>query len=91
MDKDVDEGLSDNSKTITQPLDNAHSRPIYVEKFTSQVPSCGYSMEDSEEIDSYLCPFHGPLDLELQLYEKSERCKLSSKDKKSGSKCNESA
>jgi len=44
MDADVHEGLSDNSKTITQPFNNAHGRPIYVGKFTSQVPSCGSCM-----------------------------------------------
>ena len=29
-------------------------------------------MEDGEEIDSTLRPFDGPLELELQLHEKSE-------------------
>ncbi|KAJ8450428.1 hypothetical protein Cgig2_002113 [Carnegiea gigantea] len=72
----VYEGLSDNSKTITQPLDNALNRPIY----------CGSSMEDGEEIDSNLRTFDGPLELELQLHEKSERCKPSNRGKKSDNK-----
>ncbi|KAJ8421536.1 LOW QUALITY PROTEIN: hypothetical protein Cgig2_018446 [Carnegiea gigantea] len=72
--------------TITQPLDNAPSCPIYVEKFVSQVPSCGSYMEDGEEIDSTLRPFDGPLELELQLHEKSKGCKPSNRGKKSGSK-----
>ena len=42
-------------------------------------------MEVREEIDSILRPFDGPLELELQFHEKSERCKLSNRDKKSGS------
>ncbi|KAJ8440234.1 hypothetical protein Cgig2_023999 [Carnegiea gigantea] len=58
VEEDVHKGLSDNSKTITQPLNNAPSRPIYVGKSIFQVPRCGSSMEDGEEIDSTLClPF----------------------------------
>ncbi|KAJ8423938.1 LOW QUALITY PROTEIN: hypothetical protein Cgig2_032952 [Carnegiea gigantea] len=37
VDKDVHEGLSNNSKIITQPLNNAQCRPIYVGKLTSQM------------------------------------------------------
>ncbi|KAJ8432568.1 hypothetical protein Cgig2_026616 [Carnegiea gigantea] len=33
---DVHEGLSDNSETITQPLNGAHNRSIFVGKFPSQ-------------------------------------------------------
>ncbi|KAJ8446128.1 hypothetical protein Cgig2_000925 [Carnegiea gigantea] len=55
------------------------------------VSSCGSSMDDDEEIDSSLRPFDSPLKMELQLHEKSERCKLSSKDKKSGSKISKSS
>ncbi|KAJ8431926.1 hypothetical protein Cgig2_016359 [Carnegiea gigantea] len=65
VDKDACEGLSDNSKTITQPLDNAQCRLIYVGKFTSQVPSCGSSMDDDDEIASSLRPFDGPLEMEF--------------------------
>ena len=54
MEENVYEGVSDNNKTITQPLNNAHSCPIYVGKFTSEVPSCGFSMEDDEGIDRCL-------------------------------------
>ena len=64
----VHEGFSDDSKTITKPSDNAPSYLIYVEKFISQVPSCGSYMEDGEEIDSTLRPFDGSLELELQLH-----------------------
>ncbi|KAJ8432525.1 hypothetical protein Cgig2_030317 [Carnegiea gigantea] len=86
MEEGVHEGLLDNSMTITQPLDNASSRLIYVGKFIPQVPSCGSSMEDGEEIDSTLRPFDGSLKLELQLYEKIESCKPSNRGKKSGCK-----
>jgi len=86
VDEDVHENVSDNSKTISQPFDNVHSRPIYVRKFPSQVPSSGSSMEDDEKIDSSLRPFDDRLKMELQLYEKSERCKVSSKGKKRCSK-----
>ncbi|KAJ8431271.1 hypothetical protein Cgig2_011124 [Carnegiea gigantea] len=83
MEEDVHERLLDNSKTITHPLDNAHSRLIYVGKFTSQVPRCALSMDDGEEMDSALCPFDGPLKIEFQLHEKNKRCTLSKKRKKS--------
>ena len=43
-------------------------------------------MENGEEIDSSLHPFDGPLEMELQLHEKSERCEFFSKGKKNGSK-----
>ena len=74
--------VSDNSKTITQPLDNNHSLLIYVGKFTSQVSSCGSSMEDDEGMDSSLRLFYGPLKIEFQLHEKSERCKLPTRVRK---------
>ena len=61
MEDDVPKGLSDNSKTIAQPLDNAHGQLIYAGKFTSKVLNCGSFMEDDEEIDSSLHPFDGPL------------------------------
>ncbi|KAJ8441593.1 hypothetical protein Cgig2_023157 [Carnegiea gigantea] len=86
VEEDVREDLSDNSKTISQTLKNAHSRPNYFGKFPSQVPSCESSMEDDKEIDNSLRPFNDLLEMELQLYEKSERCKLASKSKKRGSK-----
>ncbi|KAJ8424727.1 hypothetical protein Cgig2_023391 [Carnegiea gigantea] len=50
------------------------------------VPSCDSSIEDGEEIDSTLPLFDGPLELEFQLHEKSERCKPSNMGKKSSSK-----
>ncbi|KAJ8446435.1 hypothetical protein Cgig2_019328 [Carnegiea gigantea] len=62
---DVHEGLSDNSKIITQPLDGAHNRPIFVKKFPSQAPSCGSSMEDDEEINSSLRPFDNALEMDI--------------------------
>jgi len=62
VENDVHEGLSDNSRTITQPMDNVHNCPIYVEKFTFQVPSCGSSMKDDIEIDSSVSPFDSPLE-----------------------------
>ncbi|KAJ8446268.1 hypothetical protein Cgig2_016039 [Carnegiea gigantea] len=65
VEEDVHDGFSDNSKTITQPLNNAYNRPIYIGKFTSQVTNCNSSMEDGEEIDSTLRPFDGPLELEF--------------------------
>lgn len=74
------------SQTIVITLDNAPSRPIYAGKFISQVPSCGSYMEDGEKIDRTLRQFDGPLELELQLHEKSEKCKPSNRGKKSGSK-----
>ncbi|KAJ8446338.1 hypothetical protein Cgig2_005869 [Carnegiea gigantea] len=79
VEEDVRENLSDNSKTTSQPFNNVHSHPIYVGKFPSQVPSCGSSMEDDENIDSSLRTFDDRLEIELQLHEKSERCKVSSK------------
>ncbi|KAJ8423074.1 hypothetical protein Cgig2_007577 [Carnegiea gigantea] len=91
MEEDAHEDLSDNSKTISQPLDNAYNRQIYVGKFPSQAPRCGSSTEDDEEIDSSLRPFDNPLEMELQLHEKSERCKFSSKGKKRGNKNPKSA
>ena len=91
MDKDVREGFSNNSKIITQPLDNAQCRPIYVGKLTSQVLSCRSFMDDDEEIASSLRPFDGPLETELQLHEKSEQRKLFNKDKKSGRKISKSS
>ncbi|KAJ8441515.1 hypothetical protein Cgig2_026316 [Carnegiea gigantea] len=81
VEEDVHEVPSDNTKTISQSLNNAHNRPIYIGK-----PSCGSSMEDDEEIDNSLCPFDDPLEMKLQLHEKNERCKLSSKGKKRGNK-----
>ncbi|KAJ8431031.1 hypothetical protein Cgig2_022973 [Carnegiea gigantea] len=50
---DVHEGLLDNSKTITQPLDDPHNRPIFVGKFPSQAPSCRSFMEDDKKINSF--------------------------------------
>ena len=82
VEEDVHEDLSDNNKTISQSLNNAHNQPIYVGKFSSQASSCGSSMEDDEETDSSLRPFDDPLEIELRLHEKSERCKLSNKGKK---------
>ena len=43
-------------------------------------------MENNEEIESSLRPFNDPLEIELQLQQKSERCKFSSKGKKRGNK-----
>ncbi|KAJ8438276.1 hypothetical protein Cgig2_030641 [Carnegiea gigantea] len=79
VEEDVYEGLSDNNKTVTQPLDNAHSHLVYVGKFTSQLLSCGSSIDGDEEIDSPLCAFDGHPEMELQFHEKSERFKHSSK------------
>ncbi|KAJ8430678.1 hypothetical protein Cgig2_033834 [Carnegiea gigantea] len=73
---DVHEGLSDNSKTITQPLDDAHNRPIFVRKFPSQAPRS--SMEDNEDINIPL--------RDIQLHEKREMTKCSNKGKKSGNR-----
>ena len=86
MEEDVHEDLLDNSKTISQLLNNKHNQLIYVGKFSSQAPSCGSSMEDDEEIDSSLRAFNDPLEMELQLHEKKEICKLFSKSKKRGNK-----
>jgi len=44
MKEDVREDISDNNKTINQSLNNARSRPIYVGKFPSQLPSSVSSM-----------------------------------------------
>ncbi|KAJ8423502.1 hypothetical protein Cgig2_023086 [Carnegiea gigantea] len=66
--------------------EHVHDHLIYVGKLTSQVPSCGSSMEDNKEIDSSLHPFDDPLEMELQLHEKSEKCKFYNKAKRSGSK-----
>ena len=65
--EDVHENLSDNSKVISQSLDNANNRPIYVGKFPSQAPNCRSSMEDDEEIDSCLRLFNDRSKIELQL------------------------
>jgi len=67
---DVHEGFLDNSKTITQPLNGAHNRPIFVGKFPSQALSCGSSMEDDEKIISSLRPFDNALEMNIQLHEK---------------------
>ena len=83
---DVHEGLSNNSKTITQPLDDAHNRPIFVGKFPSQAPSCGSSMEDDEEINSSLRPFDSTLEMDIQLHEKREMTKRFNKGKNSGNR-----
>ena len=66
MDEDVYEGLSNNSKTVKQPLHNAHHSLIYFGKFTSQVPSYGSSVEDNEEIDSSSRPFDGHLEMDIE-------------------------
>ncbi|KAJ8453091.1 hypothetical protein Cgig2_014854 [Carnegiea gigantea] len=47
--------------------------------------------DNDEEIASSLRPFDGPLEIELQLHEKSERRKLSSDGKKSISKISKSS
>ncbi|KAJ8442566.1 hypothetical protein Cgig2_026508 [Carnegiea gigantea] len=83
---DVHEGLLDNSKTITQPLDGAHNRPIFVGKFPSQAPSCGSSLKDDEEINSSLCPFDNALEMDIQFHEKREMAKHSNKGKNSGNR-----
>ncbi|KAJ8448713.1 hypothetical protein Cgig2_010600 [Carnegiea gigantea] len=84
---DVHDGLSDNSKTITQPLDNAHNRHIFVKKFPSQAPSCGSSIKDDEKINSTsLRPFDHTLEMDIQLHEKREMAKYSNKGKKSDNK-----
>jgi len=66
----VFEGLSNNSKTITQPLDGAHNRPISVEKFSFQAPSYGSSMEDDEEVNSSLHPFDNVLEMDINFMKK---------------------
>ncbi|KAJ8440469.1 hypothetical protein Cgig2_013628 [Carnegiea gigantea] len=83
---DVHEGLLDNSKTITQPLDDAHNRPIFVGKFPSQAPSCGSSIEDDEEINSSLRLIDSALEMDIQLHEKREMTKHSNKGKNSGNR-----
>ncbi|KAJ8446806.1 hypothetical protein Cgig2_016116 [Carnegiea gigantea] len=84
---DVHEGLSDNSKTITQPLHDAHNRPIFVGEFPYQAPSCGSSIEDGEEVTSAsLRPFDYTIEMDIQLQEKREMAKYSNKGKKSGNK-----
>ena len=83
---DVHEGLLDNSKTITQPLDDPHNCPIFIGKFPSQAPSCGSSMEDDEEINSSLRPFDSTLEIDIQLHEKREISKYSTKGKKCGNR-----
>ncbi|KAJ8442359.1 hypothetical protein Cgig2_018615 [Carnegiea gigantea] len=83
---DVHEGLSDNSKTITQALDDAHNHPIFVGKFPSQAPSCGSSMEDDEEINSSLRLFDSTLEMDIQLHEKREMTKRCNKGKNSGNR-----
>ncbi|KAJ8447423.1 hypothetical protein Cgig2_019417 [Carnegiea gigantea] len=81
---DVHEGLPDNSKTITQPLDGAHNRPIFVGKFPFQALSYGSSMEDDEEVISSWRPFDNALEMDIQLHEKREMAKRSNKCKNSG-------
>ncbi|KAJ8429233.1 hypothetical protein Cgig2_009389 [Carnegiea gigantea] len=66
---------------ITQPLDNAYSRPIYIGKLISQVPSYGSSIKDDEKINSTSRAFDGPLEMEFQFYDKSKRRKLSNEGK----------
>ncbi|KAJ8448885.1 hypothetical protein Cgig2_030741 [Carnegiea gigantea] len=75
---------NDNSKIITQPLNDADSRPIFVGKFPSRAPSCRSSMEDDEEINSPLRPFDSALEIDIQLHEKREMTKRSNKGKNSG-------
>jgi len=84
MGNDVHEGLLDNTKTITQLLDDAHNRPIFVGKFPSQAPRCGSSMKDDEEINSSLCPVDSVLKMDIQLHEKREIAKDSNKGKNRG-------
>ncbi|KAJ8440981.1 LOW QUALITY PROTEIN: hypothetical protein Cgig2_020010 [Carnegiea gigantea] len=90
VETNVHEALSDNSETIIQPLKNVQSRPIYVEEFNSQEPSCGSFVEEDEEIDNSFCPFDGPLVIDLQVHEKSRKRKNSNKDKKSSSEISKS-
>ncbi|KAJ8423822.1 hypothetical protein Cgig2_017385 [Carnegiea gigantea] len=83
---DVYKGLSDNSQTITQPLDDAHNHLIFVGKFPSQTPSCGSSMEDDKETNSSLRPFDSALKMDIQHHEKREMTKHSNNDKNSGNR-----
>ncbi|KAJ8445724.1 hypothetical protein Cgig2_026051 [Carnegiea gigantea] len=82
----VHEGLSDNSKTITQSLDSVHNRPIFVGKFPSQAPSSGSSMGDDEEINSSLSLFDNAVEMDIQLHEKREMAKYSNKCKNNGNR-----
>ncbi|KAJ8429669.1 LOW QUALITY PROTEIN: hypothetical protein Cgig2_010408 [Carnegiea gigantea] len=50
VEEDVHEDLSNNSETISQSLDNAHSCPIYIGKLPSQAPSRGSLMEDAKKL-----------------------------------------
>lgn len=69
-------------------LENTQSRSIYVGKFTPlpHEPSYGPSMEEDEEIDSHFGIFDGPLEMDLQVHEKTQRCKASNEGKKSTNK-----
>ena len=70
---DAHEGLLDNSKIITQPLDDAHNRPIFVGKVPSQAPSYRSSIEDDEEVNSTsLRSFDRTLEVDIQLHEKGQ-------------------
>ncbi|KAJ8431623.1 hypothetical protein Cgig2_029031 [Carnegiea gigantea] len=71
--EDIHERLSDNSKTIAQPLDSAHSARFTLGSF-------------GPKYQVLITPFDGPLEMKLQLHMKSERCEHSSKGKKSDSK-----
>ncbi|KAJ8432650.1 hypothetical protein Cgig2_011816 [Carnegiea gigantea] len=64
---------------------------IFWTTFPFQAISCGSSMEDDEEIYSSFRPFDDSLVMEFQFHEKSERCKLSNKDKKRRNKNSKSA
>ncbi|KAJ8442643.1 hypothetical protein Cgig2_003687 [Carnegiea gigantea] len=86
VENNVHEGLSDNSKIITQPLDDAHNRSIFVGKFPSQAPSCGSSMENNEKTNSSLRLFDSALEMDIQLREKRKMTKHSNKGKNSGNR-----
>ncbi|KAJ8443789.1 hypothetical protein Cgig2_017270 [Carnegiea gigantea] len=87
---DVHRGFSDNCKIITQPLDAAHKCPIFVGNFPSQAPSCRYSMEDDEEINSSLRTFDSALETDIQLHEKRKLAKHFNKGKNSGNRISRS-
>lgn len=54
-----------NSKTITQPLNNTHNRLIYVGSLPPKYQVVVHLWEDGEEVDSTLCPFDSPLEMEF--------------------------
>ena len=67
-------------RQLPNSWDDAHNRPIFVRKFHPQVPSCGSSMEDDEEVNSTsLHPFDRTLKMVIQLHEKKEMAKYSNK------------